>query len=250
MKRLSGKRGDLPTRRPRKRRSIEYSGDLLPEDLYEDWADGRRTTLRASYLTLLRRLAQLHEQRAELDQAIAALQRLIAADPLDEDAHAALIRLFAQTGRQHQALEQYDLLVALLERELGAEPQPATRELIAAIREGRLLEKAPPLVAAAPPVVERPHGLPAPVDELIGREREHAELRHLLATTRLVTLTGPGGVGKTRLALAVAHDVAPGFPDGAYFANLASIEDPELVLPTIARAWVSARRPVNPCSIP
>jgi predicted ATPase/DNA-binding SARP family transcriptional activator len=213
-----------------------YSGDLLPEDLYEDWADGRRTTLRASYLTLLRRLAELHEQRAGFDQAIVALQRLIADDPVDEDAQAALIRLFAETGRQHQALEQYDQLVAQLERELGAEPQPATRELITAIREGRLLEKASPLVAAAPPVVERPHGLPAPVDGLIGRDREHAELRRLLATSRLVTLTGPGGVGKTRLALAVAHDVAPGFPDGAYLAKLASIEDPELVLPTIARA--------------
>jgi predicted ATPase/DNA-binding SARP family transcriptional activator len=213
-----------------------YGGDLLPEDLYEDWADSRRTALRASYLTLLRRVAELYEQCVEFDQAIGALRLLIADDPVDEDAHAALIRLFAQTGRQHQALEQYDQLVAQLERELGAEPQAATRELIAGIREGRLQERAPPLVAAATPVVARPHGLPAPVDELIGREREHAELRRLLTTSRLVTLTGPGGVGKTRLALAVARDAAPGFPDGAYLANLASIEDPELVLPTIARA--------------
>ena len=127
-----------------------YGGDLLPEDLYEDWAFGRRTTLRTSYLTLLRRLAQLHEQRAALGQAIAALQRLLAAEPLDEDAHAALIRLFALAGRQQQAVAQYDALVSLLDRELGAEPQPATRALIASIREGRFPEEARPARTEAP----------------------------------------------------------------------------------------------------
>jgi predicted ATPase/DNA-binding SARP family transcriptional activator/Flp pilus assembly protein TadD len=217
-----------------------YGGDLLPEDLYEDRAAGRRTTLRASYLTLLRRLAQLYEQRVELGQAIAVWHRLLAAEPLDEDGHAALIRLLAQVGQPHQASAQYDALVALLARDLGAEPQPATRELIAAIRDGRFPQTAQPLAPAttvAKPVpAERPHGLPAPVDELIGREREVAELRHLLATARLVTLTGPGGVGKTRLALAAAHAAAEIFPDGACFADLAPLEDPALVLPTIARS--------------
>jgi predicted ATPase len=74
------------------------------------------------------------------------------------------------------------------------------------------------------------------VDDLIGREREEAELRHLLTTRRLVTLTGPGGVGKTRLALAVARAAAPLYPDGAAFVDLAPLENAGLVLPTIARA--------------
>ena len=215
-----------------------YQGDLLPDDLYEDWLNGRRTALRASFLTLLRRLAQLHEQRGEASAAIADLQRLLAAEPLDEDAHAALIRLLALAGEQRQAAGQYDRLIGLLAQELGAEPQPATRELIAAIREGRLPEGPPlaPAATAAPAVAAPMYGLPAPVDELIGRERELAELRRLLATTRLVTLTGPGGVGKTRLALAAAYEAAPGFPDGVAFADLAPLEDAELVLPAIARA--------------
>jgi predicted ATPase/DNA-binding SARP family transcriptional activator len=215
-----------------------WHGDLLPGDLYDDWAEGRRTALRASYLTLLRRLAGLHEERAEPERAIAALQRLLAAEPLDEDAHAALIRLFAQTGQTAAAVAQYDHLAALLARELGAEPQAATRELLAAIRAGRT--PAPPAAAPAPPPTARPHGLPAPVDELIGRERELAELRRLLATTRLLTLTGPGGVGKTRLALAAAHAVAAAFPDGALFADLSPLDEPEQVLPALARA-VGAR---------
>ncbi len=217
-----------------------YQSDLLPEDPYEDWVAGRRATLRTSYLTLLSRLAQLHEQRAELGQAIGALQRLLAADPLDEAVHATLIRLLALTGRQRQALQQYDNLVVLLDRELGVGPEPSTRELIAAIRDGRFPAATQPLepdttIEHLTPAT-RLSGLPAPVDELIGREREEAELRRLLATARLVSLTGPGGVGKTRLALALAHTVAAAFPDGVFVADLAPLEEPELVLPAIARA--------------
>ena len=217
-----------------------YGGDLLPEDRYEDWVAGHRTTLRTSYLTLLRRLASLHEQRAEIGQAIAACQRLLAAEPIDEETHVALIRLLALAGRPRQAAEQYAVLVDLLARELGAEPHPATRELIASIRAGRFPERALPLepaiTAGARDESPRPRGLPAPLDELIGREREEAELRRLLAKTRLLTLTGPGGVGKTRLALAVAHAAAPVFPDGATLVDVAPIEAPELVLPVMARA--------------
>ena len=113
-----------------------YGGDLLPEDLYEDWASSQRTGLRTSYLTLLRRQASLHAQRGELGPAIAAYERLLAAEPLDEETHVALIRLLAQHGQQRQALERYDRLVALLARELDEPPQPATRELIASIRQG------------------------------------------------------------------------------------------------------------------
>jgi predicted ATPase/DNA-binding SARP family transcriptional activator len=216
-----------------------YGGDLLPEDPYEDWASGHRTVLRTSYLTLLRRLASLHEQRAELGQAIAAYQRLLAVEPLDEETHVSLIRLFALAGQQHQASEQYDALVELLAWELDADPQPATRELMTSIRAGRFPDTSLPLeaaIAAPADAILRPRGLPAPLDDLIGREREAAELRQLLTVTRLVTLTGPGGVGKTRLALAAAHAAAPAFADGARLVDLAPLEDPELVLPAIARA--------------
>jgi predicted ATPase/DNA-binding SARP family transcriptional activator len=217
-----------------------YGGDLLPEDLYEDWASGQRTALRASYRTLLRRLAQVHEQRDEIGQAIAAQQQLLTLEPLDEETHAALIRLFALAGQQQQAQEHYDHLVALFARELDSEPLPATRALIASIREGRFPETALPLEPASAtgsaPAATRPRGLPAPVDDLIGREREVAELRHLLATTRLMTLTGPGGVGKTRLALAAAHVAAPSFAGNVAFADLSEIDDPALALPAIARA--------------
>ena len=222
-----------------------YRGDLLPDDLYDDWAANPRTELRASYLTLLARLAQLHEQRQELGQAIATLQRLLHTEPLDESAHAALIRLFARVGEPRQALLQYERLVALLADELGAVPEPATRDLVTAIREGRF----PAADETSLPgsrdfngagVVDsqvdgRAARLPAQLGDLIGREREIAELQRLLATSRLLTLTGPAGVGKTRLGLAVAGAVAEMDVD-VVFVDLASLRDAALVLPAVARA--------------
>ncbi|MFN8590522.1 MAG: tetratricopeptide repeat protein [Thermomicrobiales bacterium] len=212
-----------------------YTGDLLPDDRYEDWVEERRAALRTSFLTLLRRVAQLHEQRGEFGAAIAALQQAVASEPVDEDAHVALIRLFAQEGEIHRALNQFDRLTVILASELAAEPQAATTDLIAAIREGRFQsEVAAPIWQGAPVAAFHGQPLPVPPTNLIGREREVAEVVRLLATNRLVTVTGPGGVGKSRLALAVAHHFAA--PDGASFADLAPLDAPQLVLPLIARA--------------
>src|SRR5215204_2133742 len=219
-----------------------YAGDLLPDDPYEEWAAARREGLRASYLTVLTRQAGLHEERGDLHRAIAVHERILLTDPLDEAAHAGIIRLYAQTGNPQRALAHYARMQTLLDRELGTAPEPTTQALAAAIRAGHVAP-APaavtPLSATRPPVraVIAPGArLPVPVDALVGREREVAELDRLLAGARLVTLTGPGGTGKTRLAQEVARAVRARFPDGVAFVDLAPLRDPALVLPTIARA--------------
>ena len=189
-----------------------YAGDLLPDAPYEEWAAPRREALRASYLALLTRLGQHHAERGELTEAIGAFQRLVAAEPAQEAAHVGLMRLHARAGQRDLALAQYDRLVLALERELAAEPEPPTRALARAIAAG----SDPTMPAGLVPDASEPAPglapgmttLPTPVSTLVGREREIAEVRQLLATGRLVTLTGPGGIGKTRLALAVAHALA------------------------------------------
>ena len=93
--------------------------------------------------------------------------------------------------------------------------------------------------AAGPGAVDRGHGpvgLPVAVSSLVGRERERTELAELVAETRLITLTGSGGCGKTRLALEVVHDVAPQFEDGALWVELSGVGDPDSVAQALADA--------------
>ena len=90
--------------------------------------------------------------------------------------------------------------------------------------------KPPDLLRSA----SRPHNLPVPVTSFVGRARETAEVTRLLGTTRLLMLTGPGGVGKTRLALQVAADIVDTFPDGVWLVELAPLADPALVAQAVA----------------
>ncbi len=109
----------------------------------------------------------------------------------------------------------------------------------------------PGLAAEFPPLATldaRPHNLPVQVTSFVGREREMADLKRLLATARLVTLTGIGGTGKTRLALQAAADLVDDFADGAWFVDLAPMSDPALVAGTVASALgvkEEADRPVE-----
>ena len=219
------------------RAAIElYAGDLLPEDRYEDWAEGRREELRAAFLALLLELATLYEERGEYGRAIEALRRVLSGEPAREEAHAGLMRLYALSGRKSEALGQYDRLQEALRREFGAEPSADSRRLHEEILSGELPSARPP--AEDRPSEETPdagpHNLPRARGSFVGREREVVEVKRLLSMTSLLTLTGSGGSGKTRLALEVARELVGSYPDGVCLAELAPLSEPGLVPQTVA----------------
>jgi DNA-binding SARP family transcriptional activator len=113
-----------------------YSGDLLPENRYEEWTLVKREDLLQTYLNLLQALAHLQEAQEDYQAAIVTYQRLVAHDPLMEEAHAGLMRNFALTGRRSQALHQYLFLKDLLHTKLGIVPDSETQKLYQSILAG------------------------------------------------------------------------------------------------------------------
>lgn len=202
---------------------------LLPEDRYEPWAEEAAAALEARRTTLLLGLAEALEQDHHATEAVDVLRTLIAQDPLDEPAHRALMRALADTGRRREALAAYERLRDALRQDTGADPDPQTRRLFRAL-----------LADSLEPRERRPdvprHRLPTPATALIGRERETAEADRLLERSRLLTLTGAGGCGKTRLALAVAARRGDRFRDGVCFVDLAALTEPHLVPDAVATA--------------
>jgi DNA-binding SARP family transcriptional activator len=122
-----------------------YAGDLLPEDCYEEWAEDRREELRRSHLALLVELARLYEERGEGGRAIEALERVVTDEPVHEQAHAGLMRLYALTGQPFRAVLQYERLRKALRRALDREPDVASRRLYRQIMAGELPGAQPPV---------------------------------------------------------------------------------------------------------
>lgn len=232
--------------RRRERQAVEaavalYTGELLPEDRFDDWAAVPREAFRETFTALLVELAALCEAEGDLPAASEALDRAVAVDPLHEDAHAALMRLHARAGRTGQALRQYARLRETLVRELDVEPSAGTRGLHAEIAAGRLASHDPAVAPSAPT-----HNLAEPLSRFVGRRDDVARTSSLLDTTRLLTLTGPGGAGKSRLAIEVARAIAARFPGGVWLVELAALADPALVPHAVADAIGIREQPGTP----
>ncbi len=123
-----------------------FGGELLPEERFEDWAIDRRDAVKATYVELLLELADLERARSRLDAAIDALKRIVAVEPLHEEAQAQLIRLQGLAGRRHLAVAHFQRFRALLRAQLDAEPLPSTVEVYRSVVAGRIR---PPAAVAA-----------------------------------------------------------------------------------------------------
>ncbi len=215
-------------------RSDFLDGLTVPDaPAFEEWALLQRERLRLLVIDLLHRLAEEAEQRQAYDDGIGYTRRSLALDNWREEAHRLLMRLLALNGRRSDALAQFERCRRLLAENLGVEPTIETVDLYEAIKHSQIV----PMDTAESKRVSV-HNLPASATSFVGRETELTQLDALLAQAdgRLLTILGPGGVGKTRLALETAgrHLTDPQFPDGLYFVPLADLPPETAVAAIIA----------------
>ncbi len=246
-----------------------YCGPLLP-GLFESWAQAERDRLDAEYLRALSSLTAAHAKAGDITAALGYARRAVAVDPLSEKAHTDLIRLLAQSGDRVSALRHYHEMERLLEEQLGAGPSPELRIVVDALKGERgqvsqlprtehamptasvparqkhahanlnrpdtTLSAVVPDPAPVPASILGTRTLPLTFTPFFGREGEAAALGEALRSgvSRLVTVTGPGGSGKTRLAIETARQISPDFPGGVLFVPLAEVRAAEHIAGSIA----------------
>ncbi len=221
-----------------------YSGDLLPRDRYEEWAERRREELLGTYLALLLRMAALLEEMEDFDSAAAALREVVAREQTNEQAHVTLMRVYARAGQRHRAVRQYEHLRDALSRDLGVEPQAASHHVYEKILSGHV-PVPPPTDAEWQPEAGK-HNLTGSLTSFVGRERERREVKRLLETSRLLTIMGAGGSGKTRLAQEVARDLTDAYANGVWLAELAAVAEGSLIGGAIAEVLGVPEQPGRP----
>lgn len=154
-------------------------------------------------------------------RVISELEHLRDQFPWRENVHSLLMRALYHAGRQQEALAVYSQVTSHLRDELGLDPSPHIAQLYQSILRQDMPASSPPSVPPTEPA--RSGNVPQPLTDIVGRDEELREVHKLLSDHRLLTIFGPGGVGKTRLSIEIGHDVEADFPDGVWFVDLSSI---------------------------
>lgn len=207
-----------------------YGGPLL-SPLSNDWVMGHRMELEERFGQAVEGLCGMLTEQGSVKEAINIGRAAVVAAPSREDVHIALIQAYRRAGMGVEALRQFEELERILDETWGETPSARAREAL----EAAFAESQP-----------RKHNLPEQLTSFIGREKEIEEVGELLTKTRLLTLTGSGGCGKTRLSLQVASRVLDQFPDGVWFVEFAPLADPALVPDTVAAALGLSEQPGKP----
>ncbi|HEV2360590.1 MAG TPA: BTAD domain-containing putative transcriptional regulator [Acidimicrobiales bacterium] len=220
-----------------------WRGTALAEFRDEEWAYGVAARLDELRLVARERLSSVRLAMGEHLQLVPELEAFVEEHPLREQLWAQMMLAQYRSGRQADALNTYQRLRARLADDLGIDPNPSLREL-----ERQILMQDPELDLEAParraPATssiggqdsERRGRMPRSATVFIGRRREAAELEEMVKSARLLSIVGPGGAGKTRLAVEVASRVQGHFADGCFFVDLATQHDVADVRPAVASA--------------
>jgi predicted ATPase/DNA-binding SARP family transcriptional activator len=194
---------------------------------FEEWVLFQRERFHCLVVEALGRLADCHEQRGEVEQAVQYARRQVELDPCAERAYRQLMHTLALSGQRGAALAQYETCCRTLAEELGVRPEAETTALYERLRDGTELHAHSPTP---------PRNLPTSLIPFVGREVELAQIEDLVGdpTCRLLTLIGPGGSGKTRLALEAAAAQMKHFADGAFFVSLAHLDSVDAIVPTVS----------------
>jgi DNA-binding SARP family transcriptional activator/predicted ATPase len=210
-----------------------YQGEFLaginPKDSLplDEWILVKRENLACKFIDILQKTAQQYLQRGEYVKAIPLARQQVELEPWQEQGHRQLMRLLAYTHQRNAALNQYQSCQEFLMQTLGVSPEKETTALYEQIRQGDMTAKA-----------VTPHNLPTPLTHLIGRENELRQIQSWLKRPEhhLITLLGPGGIGKTHLAIQSALEQCGDFRHGAYFVPLDALNNSIAIVPAIAEA--------------
>jgi predicted ATPase/DNA-binding SARP family transcriptional activator len=214
-----------------------WQGELLA-GYYDEWLTLEREHYHTRLLALGLQVTQTLRARSEYEAAIAVAQQLLRFDPANEAAHQHLMFCYVAAGDRSAALRQYELCERTLRDELAAPPQPETTALYHWIRQQEGASTA-----------ARITNLPLPLTSFVGRQQESAEVKRLLiptaGKTRLLTLTGAGGSGKTRLSIQVATDLIDSFAHGVWWVELAALSEGDQVARAVAKALGVSETPTE-----
>jgi len=218
-----------------------YRGEFLKHFFLEDsaefeqWALVQRESLHQHVLDAHSDLASYYELHRDFQAARRHALRQLELDPWREEAHCQMMRALALDGQRSAALAQYETCRRVLAEELGVEPSAETRELVEQIRTGKFKteDESPSSIPTAPI-----HNLPVSLTSFLGREQELIDLDRLIADPecRCISLVGPGGIGKTRLAVQAAQQHRAGFAHGVAFVPLAAVGSVEAAIAAMATA--------------
>ena len=211
----------------------DYQGELLP-GFYDEWVVLEREHLASLFEHHMARLMSLLEQENRWLEILDWAERWIKLGQKPEPAYRALMSAHAAKGDMSKVAASYERCVKSL-KELGIAPSEETKELFERLKERRESPKSVPL-NTKPVAKEISSNIPVPLTRFIGREKELKEITRLLSTSRLLTLTGPGGVGKTRLAIQTAHDSVKKFRNGVFWVGLVGLSDESLIPQEIAQS--------------